>query len=375
MSTSKLSGLCGAIALALMLPTPAAHADHLRYGYVALDQTPLPAPYAFFAPVTVSDGRVYGTVFDESVTVSNVAVYKDGTITIGPSGSAFVANAAGTIGGEGMTGQAALFRHDVTTLVPALPGQAYANVIALGDNQLALVQSVDSSFVSTYAYFHNGTVSAIDFGVPPGLPFNAFMNETGLVGLTNQNMTDYFWHGYRYDPHTRTSTPLPPFSGDPTDVNVLIQGVNARGDVLGYSFTDFASANYHERVGVWNHHGVFQPYFFQTLNTSTLLFNDRNDIVITNSADGNSYLVPTPGTRLDLASLVANLPAGLQLTFVVSIDNDGNMIGYAADESFNFFPFMLVRLNDRDSNPGHAHVRCPVPSRIVHGLHKEHSKR
>jgi hypothetical protein len=105
------------------------------------------------------------------------------------------------------------------------------------------------------------------------------------------------------------------------------------------------------------------------------VFNDRNEIVITNAADSNSYLVPTPGTRLDLASLVTNIPAGLQLTLVESIDNAGNMVGYAWDGDSGFFPFLLVRLNDHDSNPGHVHVRCPVPPGIAHSLHKAYPKR
>jgi len=91
MLKSKLYGLCSAAALALTLLAPAAHADPLRYGYVALDQVPLPAPYAFFAPSAVVAGRVYGTVFDAAFSIENVAVYSGGTITVGPSGSATVA--------------------------------------------------------------------------------------------------------------------------------------------------------------------------------------------------------------------------------------------------------------------------------------------
>jgi hypothetical protein len=366
----ELLGLCSATALAVTLASSAAGADPLRYAYVALDQVPLPAPYTSFAPAAVVDGRVFGTVFDDSFTIANVAEYDGGAITIGPTGSAFCANAAGVIGGESATAQGALFRGSSTTLVPALPGQSFANVISLADNQLALVQSVDASFVSTFAYFRDGVVSAIGFGLPDPAA-NAFLNNAGLIGLTKQESpTDHFLHGYLYNPRTQTSTPLPPFSADPTDINVLIQGINNGGDVLGYSFTDFASPAYHERVGIWRH-GVFQTYFFETLNTSTLVFNDRDEIVITNSSDGHSYLVPTPGTRLDLATLIPNLPAGLQPTLVVGIDNAGNITGFAADDTFtNFFPFLLVPVGHGDADPGEVHVRCPVPSSIAHGSHR-----
>jgi hypothetical protein len=376
MSKRRAGGLLGsATVLVLMLAPLAVYGDPIRYEYVPLDQVPLPPPYVFFAPAEVVNGRVYGTVGDESFTITNVAVYSGGVVTIGPTGSAFVANASGTIGGVGSTGQAALFRGNETTFVPALPGQQFANVIGLGDSQLALIQSTDTSFASTFAYYRGGSVSVIDFGLPDP-PANAFLNNAGLIGLTKQtNPTDRFLHGYRYDPRSATSTLLPPFAADPTDVNVLIQGINARGDVLGYSFTDFASSAYHERIGVWDHNGVFQTYFFETLNTSTLVFNDRNQIVITNSTDGNSYLVPAPGTRLDLASLVSNLPAGLQLSLVVSIDNAGNMTGFAFDENFDFLPFLLVTRGPHDPDPGPVHVGRGMPASIAHAFDKTHPRK
>jgi hypothetical protein len=363
--------LFSAAALSLTPIASVAHADPLRYGYVALDQVSLPAPYTSFSPAAVVNGRVYGTVFDSTFTIANVAVFGRGTVTIGPSGVASVANARGSIGGQSLSGQAALFQGDATALVPALPTQAFANVVSLGDNELALIQSTGSSFTNTFAYFGAGNESVIDFGLPDPAA-NAFMNDAGLIGLTkNESPTDHFDHGYRYDPRTRTSTLLPP-SPDPTDVNVLIQGINTGGDILGYSFTDFASPDYHERVGVWDRSGVFQTYFFETLNTSTLVFNDRDEIIITNSSDGNSYLVPRPGTRLDLASLTSNVPAGLQLSLVVSIDNAGNIAGFAVDENFNFFPFLLVPLGHGDPDPDPVHVRCPVPASIAHASDKTH---
>jgi hypothetical protein len=370
MSKTKLVGFLGATALSLILVASAAHADPLRYAYVPLDQIALPAPYTSFSPSSVVNGRVYGTVFDDTFTIAAVAVYDHGAITIGPSGIATVANARGSIGGS-LTGQAALFEGNTTTLVPALPAQASASIVSLGDNKLALVQSNDSSFISTFAYFRAGTETVIDFGLPDPAS-NAFMNNAALIGLTkNESRTDHFLHGYRFDPRTGTSTLLPP-SPDPTDVNVLIEGINAGGDVLGYSFTDFESPNYHERVGIWDKSGVFQTYFFETINTQILLFNDRDEIVITESSDGESYLVPSPGTRLDLASLTSNVPAGLTLTFVSSIDNAGNIVGSAIDQNFDFFPFLLTPLGHGDPNPGPCHVGNPLPASIARGSDKNH---
>lgn len=371
MSKKVCRRLFGATALALTLIASVAKAEPIRYAYVSLDQIALPAPYTSFSPVAVVDGRVYGTVFDDTFTIASVAVYSGGAIAIGPAGEATVANVRGLIGGESLAGQAALYRGNATILVPALPAQTSASVVSLGDDGLALIQSTDSSFTNTFAYYRAGNESVIDFGLPDPAA-NAFMNDAGLIGLTkNESPTDHFEHGYRYDPRTRTSTLLPP-SPDPTDVNVLIQGINAEGDVLGYSFTDFASTDYHERVGIWDHSGVFQTYFFETLNTSTLVFNDRDEIVITNSSDGNSYLVPARGTRLDLASLTSNVPAGVQLSLVVSIDDAGRIAGFAVDENFDFFPFLLVPLGHGDRDPDPVHVRCPVPAWVAHASDKTH---
>lgn len=367
MSKTALSlGYGSALALAATFFATAAHADGPRYRYVALDQVPLPAPYTSFNPTTVVDGRVFGTVFDDSFTIGAVAEYQHGAIAIGPAGVASIANAANVIGGSSLSGQAALFDRGTTTLVPRLPGETSATVVGLGAVRLALVSSTNSSFVTTFAYFLGGTETVIDFGLPDPV-FGGFMNDEGLIGVTKEeSQTDPFLHGYRYSPVTKTSTLLPPFAGDPTDINVLIQGINQRGEVLGYSFTDFESPTYHERVGVWDRAGVFQPYFEETIVTNTLLFNELNEIVITNSSDSNSYLVPKPGTRLNLASIVGNVPTGLELVQVVSIDNEGNIAGFSADATLtNFFPFLLVPVGD-DENCGEVRVAHGVPWRIAH---------
>jgi hypothetical protein len=378
MSKSAFSfGFGGAMALVATFVAPAAHADALRYRYVALDQVPLPAPFTSFAPSTVIGGRVFGTVFDDTFTIASVAEYRDGAITIGPAGVASVADPSGVVGGSDPSFNAAIFKGGVTTVVPPLPGQSTASVVGLGNGGLALVSSMNSAFVSTFAYFRKGTETVIDFGLPDPV-FGGFMNDDGTIGVTKQeNPVDHFLHGYRYDPRTQTSTLLPPFAGDPTDVMVLIQGINKRGEVLGYSFTQFGDPNYHERVGVWDQTGVFQPYFEETINTNLLVFNDRDEIVISNSSDGNSYLVPTPGTRLNLADLVPNVPAGLQLVQVVSIDNDANITGFAADATFiNFFPFLLVPMNDDEGDPAEAQVgHCPIPWAIAHDSDRRHPQK
>jgi hypothetical protein len=363
----------GAMALVVALAAPAAHADNLRYRYVALDQVPLPAPYTFFSPSVVIDGRVFGTVFDSTFTIANVAEYRNGTIKVGAAGTAVVANTAGIIGGSDPSFQAALFDGSVTTVVPRLSGESSASVVGLTEDTLSLVQSTNAAFVNTYAYFRAGMETVIDFGLPDPV-FGAFMNEDGVIGVTKEESpADHFLRGFRYDPRTGTSTPLPPFAGDPTDVLVLVQGINKRGQVLGYSYTNASGAAYHERIGLWDKAGVFQPYVFETIVTNTLVFNDHDQIVISNSSDSHSYFVPAPGTRLDLATLVRNVPAGLDLFQAVSIDNDGNITGFATDVNFNFFPFLLQPLGEGEGDPAAVTVRgCQLPDAVVHDLDKRH---
>ena len=88
---------------------------------------------------------------------------------------------------------------------------------------------------------------------------------------------------------------------------------------------------------------------FPTISNA-LVFNDNNLIVISRvrrpaaEAD-NSYLVPRPGVRLNLADLVENLPEGVKLYEVTAINNAGNILGVANTSA----PFLLERIGATDS--------------------------
>ena len=117
--------------------------------------------------------------------------------------------------------------------------------------------------------------------------------------------------------------------------------------MLGYSFICSET----ERVGVWDRRGEFQTWFvegtdeFPTISNE-LLFNDNNLVVITNvsspasEALTNSYLVPRPGVRLNLANLVQNLPSGVSFSLIKDINNHGDMIGL---DFFGGGSFLLER--------------------------------
>jgi hypothetical protein len=381
MSLKGLScGVGAAVALAMTLAAPAALANFnaIQYRYVPLDQATVPPPYVAntFFPVAVHGGVVVGTISDATFSTNAVAVWQKGRITIGPAGFANAANAFGLIGGFDSSLQAELFFGNQSSLIPRLPGEVSAQVNAVNLVGLSLVQSTDASFVSTYAYYLAGAETVIDFGVPNPV-FGGYMNDLGFVAVTEEeSITDHFPHGVRYNPLTKTSTLLPPFAGDPTDVLVLVQGINDRKEVLGYSYTNTFDATYHERVGLWNASGVFQPYYFETINTDMLVFNNLDQIVITNSVFagpgvGTSYLVPQPGTRLDLDTLVVNLPAGFSLDNVAAIDDQGNITGIAADAAYvNMAPFLLVPLADGETC-GEVEVHgCQIPAAVLQLLQK-----
>ena len=117
-------------------------------------------------------------------------------------------------------------------------------------------------------------------------------------------------------------TTLGPIKADPRSWG---QGINRRGDVLGYSWGAGP-----ERIGVWRHE-TFQAYFvegtpeFPTIS-STLLWNRKGLIVITNCNDLNSYLVPEPNVRIKVTDQAGDLPAW---TWVKGINARGDLIGSA----------------------------------------------
>lgn len=124
--------------------------------------------------------------------------------------------------------------------------------------------------------------------------------------------------------------------------------LHKRGEVLGYSFIGGGQ----EHIGVWDRKGKFKTYFtegvpdFPTVSNH-LLFNDKNLIVITEISRpvaelGDSYLVPRPGIRLNLADLVENLPSSQKLSHIVDINRQGSMLGTVPNN------FLLERVKGKN---------------------------
>ena len=188
----------------------------------------------------------------------------------------------------------------------------------------------------TYSLYRRGQSLLLDLG-PDFRP--SFFNNQGIIAGTTRG----YKNGFRFNPITGDNTLLNPVSPDPS---VWVQGINNRGDVLGYSYVDSAI----ERIGVWDSKGIFKPYFVEGISlfptiSNRLLFNEKNLIVITYVSSPatekwNSYVIPKPGVRLNLADLVEGKPEGIRKSLIFDINNQGNMIGLSFT---NFETFLLER--------------------------------
>jgi hypothetical protein len=336
------------LVLTLGLWSFAAQGQDFHYRYVSLGEAELPSGFNFFDPRAINNGsRIYGTAWNDSF-LPHVAVYARGAVTVLQPGFFSTVNERGTIGGSVLVDpvdfieQAALFHRDQVELIAPQAQEFTSFVSALNDSGMALVTSYDVFFQPTFVLYRNGQTKALDFGPTVTNPFGLAINNQGIVSGTQGTFDGTT--AFRFDTRTGETTLLDPLSTEPDAWGV---DVNNRGDVLGYSFVSGGI----ERIGVWDRDGVFQSYFvegvpeFPTISNH-LLFNDNNLVVITNvssptSERANSYLVPKPGVRLNLADLVENLPAGQNLRFITDINNHGDMIGSSV-EDFVLQDFFLL---------------------------------
>ena len=356
----RLSRFGWMLSLILALWVVAAQAHEFRYRYFSLDHAELPAGFVLFDVERMDDrGRIYGEAYECATIacdqiVPHVAVYKDGVVTVQAKQLSLVGavNNRGVIGGGvfdpiNFISQAALFRGDQVDLIPSQPGELSSLVNKLNDRGTAVVESDDALGRRTYLLYREGQTKPLDFGPMVSRPFVAGMNNHDLISGTEGPSGAQ--RGFRLNPLTGQAKLLNPLSTDP---NAWGLGIDERGNVLGYSFF-FGGL---ERIGVWNHEGTFKTYFvegtpeFPTVSNS-LLFNDQGLIVITLVSSPaserlkTSYLVPEPGVRLNLADLVENLPPGLNLGFILDINNRGDMIGL---DFFGGGTFLLKRVSNED---------------------------
>ena len=258
--------------------------------------------------------------------------YKNGTLTtLGAGGLDAVNNSGQAVGIiNGSMTQAGLFSGGTVTPLGLPPGATYSEATSISNSGLIVGTSYGTSIGHVLTLFNGGTATGVDLG--GGLSLSSFasifgpprVNDLGLVsGIAD--LSDGSNRGFRYDITTGVTTVFNPLAGDHDTWAV---GINAKGEVLGYSFT----FNGEEHIGVWDQSGHFTTYFtegtpaYPTIS-SYLYFNDLDQILITSTTDGHSYLISTPGTRIDLGSLIMDAPAGVDFSSMAGINDRGQIIG------------------------------------------------
>jgi hypothetical protein len=378
MSYSRIFRFAGVLALVLNLWTVASHADDghgLRYRYVDLDQIAVPTGFTSFFPSAIRDnGWVYGTICDSTCSITQLAYVKDGNLTaFGAISPGYLVGPVNKRGPVNFIVRAALFRGAKVELIPPQPGEVFASVVGLNDHDTAVVGSFDASGNQTNVLYSEGKATPIDFGASLTNPSPCFTFSGISRCINNRELIEGIEgpgifsgaRGFRFDASNGGATILNPYPGDPTETLAWGQAINQRGDVLGYSFT-IGVTPYHERIGVWESNGLFDTYFVESdVNSSKLLFNDDNLIVITLQSPGastphNSYIVPRPGVRLNLANLVVNLPVGQELSSIADLNNHGDMIGSTSTGA----NFLLQRLADDDRQA----YATPAVSSALHAI-------
>jgi hypothetical protein len=330
-------------------------ANDLRYRYLSLENLPMPRGYAgftFYFATIDDDDRVYGNICDAAF-VCSAAVYEAGAVTVlrqpkkTPAPFSLSAERHQVFGGsvpdpaDPSQASAAILRRGEVEFIPSPAGTVFGYVLALTSFG-PLVDSFDVNGNENYFFFHRGGIAAIDLR-PVVNPSFVHANSHGVLAGT-----DGAGRGFRLDPRTGTNTRLDPLPTEPLSWGM---GINKAGDVLGYSFVYGGI----ERIGVWDAEGRFTTYFVEgTADVPTisnrLLFNDDNLIVITLANDGQSYIVPQPGSRLSLADITDDLPAQPSpLNYVMGMNNRGSLVGVGITGS----QFLLQRLGpDRRCHDG-----------------------
>ena len=244
------------------------------------------------------------------------------------------------------TTQAALFTNTAVQLIAPLHNDEFTSAVRLlTDSRIAFVDSLDTNFELSQYLTRRGNVTPLDFG---GFPDHLDINDRGRISGTFRRQAGD--RAFRYAPFSGQLRLLEPL---PTEPNSWGQAINSRGHVLGYSFV-FGGR---ERIGVWRG-ARFRTYFvegtaqFPTVS-NRLVWNEQGLIVITDTTDLNSYLVPRPGVRLKLADLTRGpLPAW---TEIIDVNNNGDLIGVGGPRRFErSVVFLLRRLGPVDGDGGEA---------------------
>jgi hypothetical protein len=323
--------------------TAAINPKHLRYEQV--DITAGPANLDGWFPRGLSDkGEVIGQGFDcnDDFTVCRQFVLKrrtNGQFTV--LAEDFFANDVNSRGDAGgcttdpvtFEGQAGIVHVNGTLeLIPPQPGEMSSCVSKVSDSGVAFVTSTDPNFVASVYVFDHGRKRPFPVLNVTVEDINDKAQIAGTMGEPPGN------RAYRFDSRAQTTTILEPVAPDPVSFGFAI---NRQGEVLGTSF-DFDGIV--QRIGKWNRKNQFEtslvggtgnPAFPVIANS--VMWNEQGLIVVSNTSDENTYLVPSPGVRLNLADLVKNPPAASPLQVIAVNDHADLVAASLADGSAFLF--------------------------------------
>jgi hypothetical protein len=301
-------------------------AKQLRY--TQLNITAGPADHdGWFPRGLTENGEVIGQAFDcnEDFSVCKQDVVKrrsNGQFTVVAAN--FLANdvnahgdAAGcTFDPVTFQGQAGIVHENgKLELIPPQPGETSSCVSKVSDSGVAFVTSTDPNFVNSVYVFDRGvkrpfSVLNVDVGG---------INDSAQLTGTQFNDTN---RAYRFDSRSQTTTILKPVGSDPESSGFAI---NRQGEVLGTSFNFDGSV---QRVGKWSRNGQFEVSLVTTpaFIANSVIWNEQGLIVLSATSDDNTYLVPSPGVRLNLADLVKNAPAASSLQ-AIAVNQHADIVG------------------------------------------------
>jgi hypothetical protein len=312
-----------------------------RLAYRPVDITAGPASLDGWSPVGLADdGAVYGQGFDcnDDFSVCNLPLVKrarDGAFSVvHPNFLVNDVDERGDAGGCTIDDPATFFGHAAVVtaggalrIIPALPGELTACVSRIADDRVMAIDSFDEAFNATTYVLDRGRITPLtvagsiqdlnDHGQAAGITFTA---DGGRA--------------FRFDADSATTTILEPIAGDPES---WAMAIDKHGDVLGYSFV----AGGVERVGSWDAAGAFSVAFVEGTPeyptvSNKLTWNDAGLIAISDSRrDGKTFLVPAPGTRLDLAELVGG--AEIPTTMIAqTVNRGGDLLTFSRDDGRAF---------------------------------------
>jgi hypothetical protein len=210
--------------------------------------------------------------------------------------------------------------------VPPLPGETWSCVEALSKGGTLLVHSGDGTTWTDYVAL-NGEVLPV---TPDGAGLQVPPKYSGLVAVNDSGeVAGYFGtqggladRGFRYDPHTGTTSILEPL---PCDQISLAWAINEQGDVFGFSETPGLV----KHVGKWNRDGEFETLLTegdaQFPVTGDDAWNGAALVVVSNTTDKHTYVVQEPAEPIDLAMLLTGCSAPLSLD-VAGVNSHGDFV-------------------------------------------------